>query len=102
MLDAKAGSDHHLLAHLVQLPEGVQIIQRMLDPRAHLTVIEPESCFDLRRLATESAILALLYYWGYLTLSSSLSEMGELVLRVPNLLTQQYLESCSTLSMSYK
>ncbi|MCE7986739.1 MAG: hypothetical protein DYG89_36660 [Caldilinea sp. CFX5] len=104
MVETTVDSDHRIVTYLAQLPKGSQVIQQTLDSTKPVTIIELEDYFNLRRLATESgaesAILALLYYWGYLTLSCNLSKLGELVLRIPNLLVQQQVEERLTLAMA--
>lgn len=93
MLDGNLAPDHDKIAYVSRLPKGEKVILDIVDELEPPSLIALEDRFGIKQMLaesnTESFMLSLLYYLGVLTLDSSVTASGELILRIPNLVIQQ-------------
>jgi len=92
MLDGNLGMDKEKITYISQLPGGEEVIMNALQEKPPLAVWELASRFGVEDMlyATKDTtfMVSLLYYFGVLTLASK-SEIGELVLKIPNLVVRK-------------
>jgi len=88
LLDSNLAPDYQKISYIAHLPNGEQVILDALDEAAPLSVTELQDRFGVREMLAESNtttfMTSLLYYLGVLTLGG-VTETGELILRIPNL-----------------
>lgn len=88
LLDSNLAPDYQKISYIAQLPNGEQVILDALDEAAPLSVTELQDRFGVREMLAESNtttfMASLLYYLGVLTLGG-VTDDGELILRIPNL-----------------
>ncbi|MEN8216966.1 MAG: AAA family ATPase [Pseudomonadota bacterium] len=92
MLDGNLGMDKEKITYISRLPGGEEVIMNALQEKPPLAVWELASRFGVEDMlyATKDTtfMVSLLYYFGVLTLASQ-SEIGELVLKIPNLVVRK-------------
>lgn len=88
LLDSNLAPDYQKISYIAYLPKGEQVILDALDEGAPLSVTALQDRFGVREMLAESNtttfMASLLYYLGVLTLGG-VTEVGELILRIPNL-----------------
>jgi hypothetical protein len=93
MLDGNLGMDKEKITYISQLPGGEEVIMNALHEKPPLAVWELASRFGVEDMlyATKDTtfMVSLLYYFGVLTLAAQKSEIGELVLKIPNLVVRK-------------
>lgn len=92
MLDANLAADESKLEYIGSLPQGREMMFRLSQKGEEVAVGRISNRFGLQEMLSDASkdqvfLVSYLYYFGVLTLSS-LSEMGEIVLKVPNLVVQ--------------
>ncbi|TGO02782.1 hypothetical protein PN36_19215 [Candidatus Thiomargarita nelsonii] len=92
MLDGNLGMDKEKITYISRLPGGEEVIMNALQEKPPLAVWERANRFGVEDMlyATKDTtfMVSLLYYFGVLTLASK-SEIGELVLKIPNLVVRK-------------
>uniref|UniRef100_A0A7C4MPV0 AAA family ATPase n=1 Tax=Desulfatirhabdium butyrativorans TaxID=340467 RepID=A0A7C4MPV0_9BACT len=102
MLDDNLAADGAKLDYIAQIPGGGQMLLDLVHENARVTVSSLAKRFGIRDLLNPSGkdmafMASLLYYFGVLTISD-MTEEGELVLKVPNLVMRKlYVERLSEL-----
>ncbi|OUD15528.1 AAA family ATPase [Thioflexithrix psekupsensis] len=88
LLDHNLGMDRDRINYIVQLPNGAALIQRICDDSQQVIVPQLHDRFGVKDMLeqeqTQSELASLLYYLGVLT-QDKVVDLGELQLRVPNL-----------------
>jgi hypothetical protein len=92
MLDSNLAADRNKIAYISALPNGGQII---LDALGEEPVSIPEVAdrFGMADMLSPDKdtvfIVSLLYYFGVLTLTEERSKLGELIMKIPNLVIRR-------------
>jgi hypothetical protein len=92
MLDANLAVDDSKLEYTANLPGGRDMVFTLSEREASIAVLRVSSRFGLSEMLSDHSkdktfIASFLYYFGVLTLVGE-TNMGELVLKVPNLVIQ--------------
>jgi hypothetical protein len=102
MLDENLSADGAKLDFIAQIPGGTQLLLDLFHENASVTITALAKRFGIRDLLNAAGkdkafMVSLLYYFGVLTIDS-LTEEGELLLRVPNVVMQKlYVERLAEL-----
>ena len=96
MLDENLSADEAILDFIAHIPGGTQLLLDMVHENA-VTITTLTKRFGIRDLLNAAGkdkafMVSLLYYYGVLTIDS-LTEKGELMLRVPNLVMRKLYEA---------
>ena len=96
MLDINLAMGRDKLRYISQLPGGGQLLLDVVNERQPLSISQFVDRFGVEEMLTASKdtpfMASLLYYFGVLTLGG-ISPLGELILKVPNLVVRKlYLE----------
>jgi len=93
MLDSNLAMDRQKIAYIASLTNGEQLIAQALNEADPLVAVKLASRFGVRDMLQESNdnrfMVSLLYYFGVLTLTEDYTEVGELIFKIPNLVTEQ-------------
>jgi hypothetical protein len=93
ILDTNMAMDANKIAYISQLPHGEQIVSQALDDENPLTIAELAHDFGMKEMLEQQHgsvfMISLLYYFGVITLTSERTNMGELKLRIPNLVIRK-------------
>ncbi len=93
ILDSNLAMDRQKIGYIASLVNGEQVIAQALNEEQPLVVAKLASRFGVRDILGESNdtrfMVSLLYYFGVLTLTENYTEWGELVFKIPNLVTKQ-------------
>ncbi|OUD13123.1 AAA family ATPase [Thioflexithrix psekupsensis] len=88
LLDHNLGMDRDRINYIAQLPNGPALIQRICDDSQQVIVPKLHDRFGVKDMLeqeqTQNELASLLYYLGVLT-QDKVVDLGELQLRVPNL-----------------
>ena len=92
MLDANLAMDESKLEYIAQIPMGRVLILSMMEKDHCVTTADLSDRFSIREMLDEHAknntfVVSFLYFFGVLTLAGE-NEEGEILLKVPNLVTQ--------------
>lgn len=92
MLDANLAADEAKLQYISQVPRGSQLLLDLTIKDNHLVVSRMATRFGIQRMLSDKSkdfafMSSFLYYFGVLTIDGE-TEVGELILRVPNLVTR--------------
>ncbi len=92
MLDGNLRMDKDKIAYISRLPGGEEVIMKALHEKPPLSIWEPASSFGIEEMQyavkDSTFMLSLLYYFGVLTFAGK-TEIGELVLKIPNLVVRK-------------
>lgn len=104
MLDTNLAMDSQKIAYISQLPQGEQIVSQALAEQYPLTIAELADRFGIKEMLKQQHgpvfMTSLLYYFGVLTLTTERTNMGELTLRIPNLVIRKlYVEQIAELML---
>jgi len=92
ILDSNLAMDRGKIKYISQLPKGESLIVRTLDETDPVSIDRLADRFGmediLREIQDESFMASLLYYFGVLTLAGN-TDMGKLILRIPNLVIRR-------------
>ena len=91
MLDSNLAADDAKLRYISQIPKGGQILLDLMRKSHSLIISDLSDRFGIERMLTDRSkdfvfMSSFLYYFGVLTVDGQ-TENGELILRVPNLVT---------------
>jgi hypothetical protein len=91
ILDGNLAMDAGRIRYIASLPSGQQVIDQILDEQHALVLQKLEDQFGVEKLheiqQDKNYMISLLYYFGVLTISG-VTELGEPLLGVPNLVIQ--------------
>lgn len=92
MLDANLAADEAKLQYISQVPRGSQLLLDLTIKDNRLVVSRMATRFGIQRMLSDKSkdfafMSSFLYYFGVLTIDGE-TEVGELILRVPNLVTR--------------
>ena len=92
MLDSNLAADDAKLRYIAQIPRGEQILLDLLKKDYSLIISDLSDRFGIEQMLTDKSkdfvfMTSFLYYFGVLTIDDE-TEDGELILRVPNLVTR--------------
>ena len=92
MLDSNLAADDAKLQYISQIPKGGQLLLDLMKKDHSLIISDLSDRFGIERMLTDRSkdfvfMTSFLYYFGVLTIEEE-TENGELILRVPNLVTQ--------------
>ncbi|MDM8529892.1 AAA family ATPase [Anaerolineales bacterium HSG25] len=93
MLDHNMAMDRNKIAYVSQLPYGETVISQALNDTDSLVISALADRFGVKEMLRQSHdrtfMVSLLYYFGVLTLSESLTAQGKLILHIPNLVIRK-------------
>ncbi|MDM8531047.1 AAA family ATPase [Anaerolineales bacterium HSG25] len=93
ILDTNLAMDANKIAYISQLPQGEQVVSQALDDENPLTIAELANNFGVKEMLKQQHnsifMVSLLYYFGVITLASEQTDIGELKLRIPNLVIRK-------------
>ncbi len=93
ILDTNLSMDRGKIAYVAALPHGNQVVTQALDETQPLAIAELANRFGvtemLRAGHDATFMVSLLYYFGVLTLTPERTELGDLILRIPNLVIRK-------------
>jgi len=93
ILDDNLAMDRNKIVYISQLPHGKQVITKALNEQQPLMLPDLASRFGVAEIVKGSKdtpfMLSLLYYFGVLTFSGNNSFLGELILKIPNLVIRK-------------
>ncbi|MBC2695522.1 MAG: AAA family ATPase [Desulfobacteraceae bacterium] len=92
MLDSNLAADDAKLRYISQIPKGGQLLLDLMRKNHSLIISDLSDRFGIEQMLTDRSkdfvfMSSFLYYFGVLTIDDE-TEEGELILRVPNLVTQ--------------
>ena len=92
MLDSNLAADNAKLQYISQIPKGGQLLLDLMKKNHSLVISDLSDRFGILQMLTDKSknfifMTSFLYYFGVLTIDDE-TEDGELILRVPNLVTQ--------------
>ena len=101
ILDDNLAMDRGKIIYVSQLPHGEQVIAKALDEEQPLAIAQLASRFGVNEMLTATKdtpfMASLLYYFGVLTFGGYTAN-GELILKIPNLVTRKlYVEQIQEL-----
>ena len=91
MLDSNLAADEAKLQYISQIPKGRQLLLDLMKEHHKLVISDLSDRFGIQRMLSDkskglSFMVSFLYYFGVLTIDGE-TEQGQLILRVPNLVT---------------
>jgi len=92
MLDSNLAADDAKLRYISQIPKGEQLLLDLMKKGHSLIISDLSDRFGIEQMLTDRSkdfvfMSSFLYYFGVLTIEDE-TEDGELILRVPNLVTR--------------
>jgi hypothetical protein len=90
MLDSNLAADDAKLQYISQIPKGGQLLLDLMEKDHSLIISDLSDRFGIQQMLKSKDFIfmvSFLYYFGVLTIDDE-TEDGELILRVPNLVTQ--------------
>jgi hypothetical protein len=92
MLDANLAADQAKLRYIAEMPKGNQILMDIAKDDYSIVISDLADRFGINQMLSDNSkdmafILSFLYYFGVLTMGGQ-TELGKLILKVPNLVTQ--------------
>ena len=92
MLDANLAADEAKLQYISQIPKGRQLLLDLIKKDDLLVISKLATRFGIQQMVMDQSkdfafISSFLYYFGVLTIGGE-TEAGELILRVPNMVTR--------------
>jgi len=92
MLDSNLAADDAKLQYISQIPKGGQLLLDLMEKEHSLIISDLSDRFGIQQMLMERSkdfifMSSFLYYFGVLTIGEE-TEDGELILRVPNLVTR--------------
>ena len=92
MLDSNLAMDRNRIQYVARLPHGQQLVTDALNPERPIAISELSDRFGVEMMLNtpknHDFLASLLYYFGVLTYAGR-NEMGEILLKVPNLVVQK-------------
>ncbi len=97
LLDKNLSLDQDKLKYIASLVGGKELLIQALNGQEPVAVLDIEENFGVADMLNQhkdtDTIITLLYYFGILTLTGEHTDMGDIVLTIPNLvITQLYIE----------
>lgn len=93
MLDSNLAMDQVKVQYIAQLPNGEALIQAALQEQPPVLVDQLADRFGVEALlqAVQDTTLmtSLLYFFGVLTLTNEMTEKGQIILRIPNMVARR-------------
>jgi hypothetical protein len=93
ILDTNLAMDKGKITYISRLPHGEQVVLDALSEETPVAVPELAYRFGVQdmlyTIKDNTFMVSLLYYFGVLTLTNQRTEMGELVLKIPNLVIRR-------------
>jgi hypothetical protein len=93
VLDSNLAMDRSKIRYISQLPNGRQLIMDALDESHPVVISELSDRFGIEEVLTATKdtpfMASLLYYFGVLTLTNQHTDIGELILKIPNLVVRK-------------
>ena len=93
ILDENLAMDRNKITYIGELPHGKQVITSALNEQKPLALTDLASRFGVDEILKSTKdtpfMLSLLYYFGVLTHSGSISLEGDIILKIPNLVVRR-------------
>jgi hypothetical protein len=93
ILDSNLAMDDEKIAYISRLPQGEQIISKAMNEADPLTVFGLSDRFKLKEMLEQDYDhihkIAMLYYFGVITMTGETTGQGKLKLRIPNLVIRK-------------
>lgn len=93
MLDSNLAMDRQKIAYIANLVNGEQVIAQALNEEQPLVTAKLANRFGVQDILQKTNdtqfMVSLLYYFGVLTLTEQYTDWGELIFKIPNLVTKQ-------------
>jgi hypothetical protein len=92
MLDENLATDHAKLEYISKIKKGRQLILELVENDNKIIISQLAKRFGIQRIISDTSkdvtfMASFLYYFGVLTMAGE-TELGKLILKVPNLVTQ--------------